>query len=332
MPKSIAFTICANNYLAHAAVLAASFKKYNPTIDFCIVVADEPSAQVDYAGFHADNIVFIDEVLAADELQSLGNKFNITEFCTVIKPAVLQHFKAAGYALGVYLDPDIEIFDTLESIFALLDNHAIILTPHICSPIETDSSPSDLTLLRTGVYNLGFVGLNLDAAERFIQWWQERVMKYGYRKDAKGMFYDQIWMSYAPAFVESTYIHRGLGCNVANWNLHERTLLFADDRYYVNDLDTRLTFFHYSHFKIEDLPRIAAYNKKYTIDNREDIKPLFLSYKSRLEENGLNALSEIMYAYGRIDENDQGKGKSIRLKKFSRFRKAIKKAFKELVS
>ena len=329
MKKNITFTICANNYLAHAAVLAESFKKYNPTLDFYIVVADEKSDEVDYHKLHADNVVFINEIIPAIDLDALSQKFNLTEFCTAVKPDILLYLKKLGYSYGVYLDPDIEVFDTFEYIFDLLKNHAIILTPHICSPIEIDSIPNDYNLLKGGVYNLGFVGLNLDKTENFIKWWKERVFKYGYQIEQKGMFYDQIWMSYAPAFEASTYILRNLGYNVANWNLHERALLYSDDAYYVNDINNRLVFFHFSHFKIDNLPRLATYNNSCTIDNREDIKPLYLSYKSKLEAHGIKKFENIKYAYGRVVSSGNIKKAIAKISRACHF---LKKAFKALVS
>ena len=330
--KSIIFTICANNYLAHAAVLAESFKKHNPALDFYIVVADEKSDDVDYHKFHADNVVFINEIIPAIDLDVLSQKFNLTEFCTAIKPDVLLYLKKMGCSYAVYLDPDIEVFDTLGYIYDLLKNHAIILTPHICSPIEMDSEPNDYHLLRSGVYNLGFVAFNLDKSENFLRWWKERVFEYGYRIDEKGMFYDQIWMGYAPAFEDSTYLLRNLEYNVANWNLHERTLLFSDNAYYVNDLNTRLVFFHFSHFKIDDLPRIATYNESYTIDNREDIKPLYLSYKSQLEAHGIKNFENIKYAYGRAGDSGKSKETITTSEKISRSAHSFRKAFKILFS
>ncbi len=298
MQKCIAFTICANNYLAHATVLAESFKKNNSTTEFWIVIADERCGKVVYETLHADKVVFIQEIISTLELETLSRKFNITEFCTAIKPDVLLYLQRLGYVFCVYLDPDIEVFYQLEYIFDLLEQHAIILTPHICSSKKLDLTPNDYQILRTGVYNLGFGAFNLDVTANFIKWWKNRVIKYGYRIDAKGMFYDQIWMSYAPAFEGSTHILRDLGCNVANWNLHERTLLCHDGNYFVNHLNNPLKFFHYSHFKINDLPRIAAYNKDFTIENREDINPLFLNYKAQLEAKGIKFYEEIQYAYG----------------------------------
>ena len=336
MQKCIAFTICANNYLAHAAVLAESFKKNNPTTDFYIVVADERSGKVDYQTFHADKVVFIHEIISTLELETLSRKFNITEFCTVIKPDVLLYLQRLGYVFCMYLDPDIEVFNPLGDIFDLQAKYAIILTPHICSSTKLDSTPNDYHLLRTGVYNLGFGAFNLNVTGSFIKWWKDRVMAYGYRIDAKGMFYDQIWMNYAPAFEESTYILRDLGYNVANWNLHERTLLRKEGQYYVNHLSNPLKFFHYSNFRIGNLPQIAAYNKEFTIENREDIKPLFLGYKSKLETKGIEFYEGIQYAYGCVADGGEknkkpGNSKNNELtlgKKIKHSGKFLKKAVK----
>ena len=46
MNKNCIFTICATNYVGLAKALESSVKKYTEAVDFKIVVADEPSDEI----------------------------------------------------------------------------------------------------------------------------------------------------------------------------------------------------------------------------------------------------------------------------------------------
>ena len=184
--------------------------------------------------------------------------------------------------------------------FDALNSVDMVLTPHICSPTGDVGHPLDKDLMRTGIYNLGFIAMNnkpeiLD----FINWWDKRVKAFGYHDLKNGFFYDQIWLGYAPAFLEKVSILRHLGYNVANWNLHERKIIGLNGNYFVNTDEIPLRFFHFSHFKINDLPVIASYNQNFNLDNRPDIVPVFEEYKKGLEANGYNELQSIEYVYGK---------------------------------
>lgn len=297
-----AFTICANNYLAHAQTLATSFKKHHPEISFYIAILDEPHDSIAYDGLAADQIVWVAE-LFPELIEELKDTYNIAELCTVVKPKLFAHFFTKDYDTILYIDPDIKVFSCFDEVFSALQANQVVLTPHICSPTGEAGHPQDKDLMRTGIYNLGFLALKKTAQTLpFIEWWDKRVRAYGFHDLKKGFFYDQIWLGYAPAFLDRVFILRHLGYNVANWNLHERKIINEEEQYFVNDTRTPLVFFHYSHFKMENLPIIASYNQNFTIDNRPDIEPIFKLYISDLIDNKYNDLKKIPYLYGKKNE------------------------------
>ena len=102
----------------------------------------------------------------------------------------------------VYLDPDILLFRPMAEVFDGLVAHNIVLIPHIMQPLQDDKEPSDHTIMKSGVYNLGFLGVRNDPYSRtLIDWWSERCYLHC-RVDVPGhMFTDQRWMDLAPAFV-----------------------------------------------------------------------------------------------------------------------------------
>jgi hypothetical protein len=294
-----AFTICANNYLAHAKTLAASFKAHHKDVVFSIVVLDKPDATIDYNSFMADRIIWADDVVPA-LVNDLTTVYGIAELCTVIKPKLFEYFLNTGYDTVLYIDPDIKVYGAFNEVFSALKSHDMVLTPHICSPTGEKGHPLDKDLMRTGIYNLGFLALKKSRqTQDFIAWWHKRVVAFGFHDLKKGFFYDQIWLGFAPAFLDKVYVLRHLGYNMANWNLHERKLLQLDTNYYVNTRECPLKFFHFSHFKMENFPEIASYNTNYTLDNRPDIKLVYEAYKKDLLLNGYETIKHINYVYGK---------------------------------
>lgn len=145
------------NYVGLALVLEQSIKRYYNNLDFYIFVADELNNDETYP----QNVIESKHILdIKDELwQNMSFKYNITEFCTSIKPAVFLHL-INEYEKVIYLDPDILFFNNIEAIYKLLDNNLIILTPHITQITEISCSDSpENTWLRSGIFNLGFCGL-----------------------------------------------------------------------------------------------------------------------------------------------------------------------------
>ncbi|CAH8295337.1 hypothetical protein EV196_10874 [Mariniflexile fucanivorans] len=294
-----AFTICANNYLAHAKTLAVSFKKHHHNKRFTIAILDAPYSTIDYNDLGADEVLWI-PTLFKDLIDSLQYKYGIAELCTVVKPELFKYFFNQGYEKLLYIDPDIKVFSPFKEVFSALETHQMVLTPHICSPTGEVGHPQDKDLMRTGIYNLGFLAVNnTPEILSFIMWWGKRVKTYGYHDLSKGYFYDQIWLGYGPAFLDKVYVLRHLGYNVANWNLHERQILKLADTYYVNTENTALRFFHYSHYKIENEPLLASYNKNFNLENRLDIVPIFNLYKACLKANNYVRLKQVNFVYGK---------------------------------
>lgn len=278
-----AFTICANNYLASAKVLKESFAQQHPDIPFRIMIVDKPDTTLDYADFYQEDTEFIENIV--EDIDGLSQRFNISELCTTVKPFVFKHmFKT--YQQVVYLDPDIKIYAPLTECWQALQSHTFVLTPHLMSPVDDGKVPSDLYTLRTGIFNLGFIGISLrEETPRFLAWWGDRLLKYGYSRWDEGMFYDQIWANYIPVMFPDYHIIRHLGYNMANWNWHERQLAKPAANFMVNG-DYPLVFFHFSSYKYNEPSVYCKYNTRYNRDNRHDLAPVFDEYYNDLAKAG----------------------------------------------
>ena len=65
----------------------------------------------------------------------------------------------------IYLDPDIQLFSSLEPIAQLAREHGIVLTPHLTMAMPRDGRrPNEQDILMAGVHNLGFIALGAGEA------------------------------------------------------------------------------------------------------------------------------------------------------------------------
>lgn len=321
---NLAFTICSNNYLAHAKTLGDSFLEYHPDIKFIIGLVDKFNPEIDYSFFSNFEIILVEDVFVSN-FASLNNKYNITELNTAVKPAYLHHiFQKHDADKVIYIDPDVMVTSSLDEVFDALDLKNIVITPHMCSPIDDEFAPTDYHVLAGGVYNLGFIGLSdYERVKTFINWWHDRVVKFGYDNPRKGMFFDQLWINYVPCFFDNYYIVKHLGYNMANWNLHERTITYHDSSGYIVNNNIPLRFFHFSSYKFYNSDVICGYQTRFDFNSRPDLLPLFDNYHKKLIENNVEQISKSKVFYypnlyrSTVKKNDETKYRKIitRLKK-----------------
>jgi hypothetical protein len=153
--------------------------------------------------------------------------------------------------------------------------------------------------LRSGVFNLGFIGVsNRQAARAFLDWWEERCLNEGLSEQRAGLFVDQKWINLALCLFPSIDIVRDPGCNVAYWNLHERELSVSDGRFMVNG-SYELKFFHFSGINPNDPSRISKHQDRFTLRDRGDLVPLFKPYcRELLKNKEASGIAGKRYAFG----------------------------------
>jgi hypothetical protein len=224
----ICFTSLTLGYLSRARVLAETLRAAHPDWTLFAVLVDRPPE-----GFPADALGVFDGVVQVEELdipsvRAWLFRHDLVEACTAVKGAMLLRLLRRDDACGVvYFDPDIALFHGLRALPELLAHHSVLLTPHQLTPSDTAAAFGDneLTSLRYGIYNLGFLAVrNDDAGRAFAAWWAERLAAACYDDPATGLFVDQRYADLAPALFDRVGIVRDPGWNVATWNLGRRPL------------------------------------------------------------------------------------------------------------
>lgn len=326
----IAFTICSNNYLAHAKTLGDSFLEFHTDAKFIIGLVDKFDASFDYSIFSKFIIIPVEE-LKIPCFEELNKKYNIIELNTAVKPFYFHHlFGVFKPKKLLYIDPDILVTSYFNEVFTVLDDKNIVITPHICKPIDDEYAPTDYHTLRGGVFNLGFIALSdYERVTEFLDWWGERVVKYGFADFSRSMFYDQLWINYVPTFYDNYFILKHSGYNMANWNLHERELSVIEEQYVVNN-EYPLRFFHFSSYKYNKPEQICSYLTRFDFNKRPDLIPLFEDYHNRLLANQVESIFNLnVFYYPKVVVVHTDIKKKVTL--LHKIKRRIKKAFKVLI-
>ena len=93
MNKNVVFTIVAKNYIGLAQILEESLKEKNPDTDFFIIVADEFSDDFDIEKLPSNILIARKELnISVQQWTDMSFKYDLTEFCTSIKPASFSYF------------------------------------------------------------------------------------------------------------------------------------------------------------------------------------------------------------------------------------------------
>lgn len=291
-----ACTIVSKNYFAYARTLYYSFREHNPDAQFFVLLVDENNGDIDFAQEPFEII----EASSLDipNFKRVAFRFDIMELNTNVKPAFLKHLLTnKGISRLLYLDPDILVYRQLEEAYNLLGTQNIVLTPHCISPIDDGLRPAEQDFLQTGVFNLGFIGVN-DTLEslRFLDWWGLRCLTLGFNEPRTGLFVDQKWVNFAPCFFERVFILKHPGYNMAYWNLHERTLERVGDRWVVNG-EWPLAFYHFSGVAFDDNQQISRHQNRFDLLNRPDLVSVFEEYRELLARNEIEKFKKRPYAY-----------------------------------
>ncbi|MEM0333388.1 MAG: glycosyltransferase [Candidatus Aenigmatarchaeota archaeon] len=294
--KVAVFTIASKNYISQARVLMSSIEKFHPEWSRFLFLADLIDGYFDPKKESFTTIEV--EKIDIPTLLDMVMRYNITEFNTAVKPFVFKWLLInEGYDAVIYLDPDIEVFSPLEEVVNLLNSGAsVILTPHICRPIEEDGKkPSDDDILYAGVFNLGFMAARkCFETINFMNWWADKLKTLSVFD--KNYFVDQKWCDFAPCFLDNLAVLRDESYNVAYWNLMHRKIKYSDGKYYVNEKP--LVFFHFSGIVVNDDNVISKHQDRYTLEDIPELKPLFKSYKEKLLNAGWKNTHRWPYAYG----------------------------------
>jgi len=239
-----ACTIVARNYLGQASVLAESFRAHHPDGTFTTLVIDAEfgvpvniSPALGAVGLEATG-------LDPREAHRMAMAYSVVEFATAVKPFLLRALLQAGMDEVIYLDPDIQVFASLEDIAAMARRDGVVVTPHLEHPLPRDETLTDIesVVLSAGIFNLGFVAVGRSGIPA-MDWWAERLARECIIDPPNARFVDQRWVDLMPGYFPHRIL-RDPTIDVAWWNLALRDLGHDGSGYTVEGRPLR--FFHFS--------------------------------------------------------------------------------------
>jgi len=276
-------TIISKNYLAHARVLTKSFLQNNPKGKVFVLLTD--SLEQAFNPNKEQFTLFKIEEIGIKNLKSFCFKYTILERNTGVKASFLKFLtKKFNLEKIAYFDPDIFFVNSLENLWRVLDNKSIVLTPHITDPIKDNKRPTQSEIIKSGIYNLGFIGIsNSESSQKFLDWWEQKLLEFGFSDVKKGMFTDQKWVDNVPTQFEDVFVINHHGYNVAYWNLMQRNVKIDGGKIWVDDKP--MYFFHFSGFVPENIEIISKHQNRFNLKDLEKLRPLFELYRDLLVEN-----------------------------------------------
>lgn len=287
-------------YLSRARVLAKSLRRRHPDWILWAFLVDTPPAGFDDKAWQGEfDHVVETSVLFPGVWRRWIFKHEIVEACTAVKGHALLHLLSIGAEKVIYLDPDIAVFHDLNDIAARLDSASVVLTPHQVEPNLTESEIADneLSSMKYGIYNLGFLAVRNDAGGRKLaKWWASRLYHACYADVANGIFTDQKYFDIVAGLFAGVHIERDSGYNVASWNLSRREIaILSNGEIRVNG--SLLRFYHFTKINSDGDAMTERYG-----DNRLTAFEIWNWYKRALKEMEISGIPEKYWRYGCFDD------------------------------
>ena len=276
-------TIAAKARLPSARVVAASFAEHHPGVPFFVLLADEVDGCFDPAaeGFE---LIGLDE-LDLPDLRTRCFRYEREQLSYALTPTVLRHVLSRGFERALFLKQESLVCGALDDAVARLDDAAILLTPHLLEPLGAER---ELTVLISGVYNLGFLGVADRApAQRFLAWWEERLATDCRHAIEEGLHWEQRWADLVPSLFEDVGVLRDERVNVGHWNLPERSVA-----------DCRL--FRFSGYEPDAPERATRYADRLPTSALDGAAEHFARYREALLGAGWEEAREWPYAFDRF--------------------------------
>lgn len=297
-PVRAVVTIVSGNYIAQARVLCRSLMEHEPEVRRFVLLVDRPVAKA-VRNDEPFEVIPV-ESLRIPDFDDFMAQYTVMEANTAVKPYVLAHlFEHFGVDRLVYLDPDILVMGPLTEVWNGLERGNVVLTPHLRDPFRDLEHPTELEILRSGTYNLGFVALRRgENADRLLEWWCEKTEHDCVVDLANGLFVDQKWMDLVPGYIDDVVLLRDPEYNIAYWNLHERELTEQSGKYFVDGRP--LAFFHFSGYSPDRPLVLSRHQTRHDLRSLPVHRRLFDFYGSRLREEDHDEAKSYSYGFAKL--------------------------------
>lgn len=256
MAKAFA-TIVTPNYLSYALALRTSLSRtqnHEPLL--VLIVADELPESLPVI----QNTIYLSLSDISPSIPWLCKYYYMPfELCSALKPYILSHVLSSGYDSCIYLDSDIYVTHSFESIWPLCTQYPFSFTPHHLCPPPQLTYTSDILIAHFGVLNSGFYVCSASKeCFEYLKWMQDQLVHAGFCNSVNGMFGDQKLIPQLFQYIpDSIQVLRNPALNISFWNAHERNVTLVHDTFNIDGVPA--LFFHLSGFDYRSPVRICSY-------------------------------------------------------------------------
>jgi hypothetical protein len=221
MSKSAIVTVVTCNYLHYASALAWSCQNWLPKHDFFVVLIG--SLPAGHCIPESITHCISSDQLGIQNWERFSFQYTPFELACALKPFAMRYLFNRDYSDVLYLDSDIDVYSPLDTVRQSLENSSIVLTPHLVTPLPSDSRrPTEHLFLSSGIFNAGLVACRAsDVGLRFVDWWTNRLTSDCYIDLKKGLFVDQKWLDLVPGMFDDVSIIRNPAVNTGHWTLSQ---------------------------------------------------------------------------------------------------------------
>ena len=245
--RTVCCAVATVSYLPRARVAAESWRRHHPDSPFVLLLIDGQDWPHESEPFQ---VVLPEEIgLAPEELEIQKAIYNAFELSCALKPHLFRLLLDQGASAIVFTDTDTFFYAPVTDLADTAASAGLALIPHAARPPAAVRGYLPLAHIEYrrfvgGLFNLGFIAVG-QGGEAFLEWWGERLARDCLTEPAGGMYVDERWVDWAPAYFEHAVV-RDSSLNVAFWNLDERELSELDGRPMVDGAPLR--HFHFAGF------------------------------------------------------------------------------------
>jgi hypothetical protein len=249
------------NYINQGKYAIQSAKKNNP--DHSIVLLIDNTSVCDLADIQISP-------------QDIG--LNKEHWLIIGRIAIVEYaLEVLGFETAIFVDGDTYTYNNYNSLQLAVDNHSLVVIPHITKPLPNDNKfPQNRIISLSGNYNTG-VWAASKSGLNFIKWWKDQTSLFPITRPDAGLVNEQGWLRFAGDFDDSVKIFRHPGYNVAYWNIKQRTLQLQNNQYYIDN--EPLSIVHFSGLKKELNPsQMSVFQNRYYLEKTDLAYTLFNDY------------------------------------------------------
>jgi glycosyltransferase involved in cell wall biosynthesis len=275
--------------LPHVRVLGEALAQRHPDARLAVLLLGDPR---DVLG---EDESF--DVIWLHELEPVAGDADLichgwADIATVLRPRLMQMLIERGASAVVYLEADLEVIASLDSVVALARDRGVVLMPRTPEGVPDDGlEPSDRDLLAAGRISPALIAVSAaQRAQHFLRWWSARLADTVESLEPAPLQATNLvlpslelsrWLDVAPAvFGAAVTMLEEPGFGLSFWNVHARPLTSVEGQLFAAGGSLRCV--HFSGFRPDRPYWLSVHGTRARVIDDPVLSALCASYAQRL--------------------------------------------------